>query len=100
VAGCSDCGKLGARPVHCPNTLVWSGAGARTPGTRNTGKIASRPCTCTLWTQACSSRLRAGVGPMAERGEAHSKRASNASDFLLVSRVRCLRCGERFVGAA
>jgi hypothetical protein len=37
---------------------------------------------------------------MAERGEAHSKRASNASDFLLVSRVRCLRCGKRFVGAA
>jgi site-specific DNA recombinase len=37
---------------------------------------------------------------MAERGEAHSKRASNASDYLLVSRVRCLRCGKRFVGAA
>jgi site-specific DNA recombinase len=36
---------------------------------------------------------------MAERGEAHSKRASNASDYLLVSRVRCLRCGKQFVGA-
>jgi hypothetical protein len=47
-----------------------------------------------------SSRLRAGVGAMGARGEAHSKRASNTSDFLLVSRVRCLRCGKRFVGAA
>jgi site-specific DNA recombinase len=37
---------------------------------------------------------------MAERGEAHSKRASNASEYLLVSRVRCLRCGKAFVGAA
>ncbi len=37
---------------------------------------------------------------MAERGEAHSKRASNASEYLLVSRVRCLRCGKQFVGAA
>jgi site-specific DNA recombinase len=37
---------------------------------------------------------------MAERGDAHSKRASNASEYLLVSRVRCLRCGKAFVGAA
>ncbi len=37
---------------------------------------------------------------MAERGDAHSKRASNASDYLLAGRVRCQRCGKGFVGAA
>jgi site-specific DNA recombinase len=35
-----------------------------------------------------------------ERGEAHSKRASNASEYLLSGRVRCLRCGKAYVGAA
>jgi site-specific DNA recombinase len=37
---------------------------------------------------------------MAERGDAHSKRASIASDYLLVSRIRCLLCGKAFHGAA
>jgi site-specific DNA recombinase len=37
---------------------------------------------------------------MDERGEAHSKRASNASDYLLAGHVRCLHCGKQFVGAA
>jgi site-specific DNA recombinase len=35
-----------------------------------------------------------------ERGEAHSKRASNASEYLLSGRVRCLRCGKAYIGAA
>jgi hypothetical protein len=30
----------------------------------------------------------------------HSKRASNASEYLLAGRVRCQRCGKAFVGAA
>ena len=37
---------------------------------------------------------------MAERGDAHAKRASNASEYLLAGRVRCQRCGKAFVGAA
>ncbi len=37
---------------------------------------------------------------MAQRGDAHSKRASNASEYLLAGRVRCQRCGKAFVGAA
>src|SRR6266545_4796091 len=37
---------------------------------------------------------------MGERGDAHSKRASNASEYLLAGRVRCQRCGKAFVGAA
>jgi len=37
---------------------------------------------------------------MAERGDAHSKRASNASEYLLAGRVICLRCRKHFVGAA
>ncbi len=37
---------------------------------------------------------------MDERGDAHSKRASNASDYLFTSRVRCRHCGKAFVGAA
>jgi site-specific DNA recombinase len=44
--------------------------------------------------------FNAATALLAERGEAHSKRASNASDYLLVSRVRCQRCGKAFVGAA
>ena len=37
---------------------------------------------------------------MDQRGDAHSKRASNASEYLLAGRVRCQRCGKAFVGAA
>jgi len=44
------------RPVYCPNALV--GCRAWRPGTRNTGRIASRPWTCTSWTRVCSSRPR------------------------------------------
>jgi site-specific DNA recombinase len=35
-----------------------------------------------------------------ERGEAHSKRASNSSEYLLAGRVVCQQCGKHFVGNA
>lgn len=35
-----------------------------------------------------------------ERGQNHSKRGSNRSDYLLAGLVRCARCGKRFVGNA
>ena len=51
--------------VHDPYIVraPLSGAGGWPPGTRDTGKIASRPWTWTSWTRVWSSRLRAGVGP-------------------------------------
>lgn len=35
-----------------------------------------------------------------ERGEDQSQRRSNASEYLLTSRVRCGRCGQAYIGAA
>ncbi len=35
-----------------------------------------------------------------ERGEAHTKRASNSSEYLLAGRVICQQCGKHFVGNA
>src|SRR6266540_3481843 len=37
---------------------------------------------------------------LTERGDAHSKRASNASKYLLSGRVRCVGCGKHFIGSA
>ncbi len=37
---------------------------------------------------------------LTERGDAHSKRASNASEYLLSGRVRCVGCGKHFIGSA
>jgi site-specific DNA recombinase len=37
---------------------------------------------------------------LTERGEDHSLRRSNQSDYLLTGLVRCARCGKRYVGAA
>ncbi len=37
---------------------------------------------------------------LAERSDAHSKRASNASEYLLSGRVRCTGCGKHFIGSA
>ncbi len=37
---------------------------------------------------------------LAERGDAHSKRASNTSEYLLSGRVRCVGCGKHFIGSA
>ena len=35
-----------------------------------------------------------------ERGEDHSQRYSNASEYLLTGRVRCGRCGQAYIGTA
>lgn len=35
---------------------------------------------------------------LTERGEDHSRRASNASDYLLSGLVTCARCGHHFTG--
>jgi site-specific DNA recombinase len=35
-----------------------------------------------------------------ERGEDHSLRRSNTSDYLLTGLVKCARCGKRYIGAA
>jgi site-specific DNA recombinase len=35
-----------------------------------------------------------------ERGEDHSLRRSNQSDYLLTGLVKCVRCGKRYIGAA
>jgi hypothetical protein len=37
---------------------------------------------------------------LTERGEDHSLRRSNQSDYLLTGLVRCARCGKRYLGAA
>jgi site-specific DNA recombinase len=37
---------------------------------------------------------------LTERGDAHAKRASNASEYLLSGRVRCVGCGKHFIGSA
>ncbi len=37
---------------------------------------------------------------LAQRGEDHSRRAANASDYLLAGLVICGKCGKRFVGTA
>lgn len=34
------------------------------------------------------------------RGDDHSRRASNGSDYLLAGRVTCTHCGKRFIGTA
>ena len=50
-----------------------------------------------LVTEGLFERAQAILG---ERGDDHSLRRSNQSDYLLTGLVKCVRCGKRYLGAA
>ncbi|HSH59219.1 MAG TPA: recombinase zinc beta ribbon domain-containing protein [Acidimicrobiales bacterium] len=81
---------------------LWSHTARRAaqpglPG-RSTSAAAGTATPTPRWSMPSSSRSRAASSPSGER--TNSRRASNASDYLLSGLVTCAKCRHHFTGTA